>query len=165
MNKTRNTLPPHIRKEAIVALNNTVADLFDLFARIKQAHWNVRGTTFIGLHKLLDEFAVRALNHIDLAAERATALGGIVEGTLRESVKHSHLTKKEEPSSISGMSDWIHELADVHAAVGERVRMAIKKLTASEDFGSADLLTGVLRTLDLQLWLLEAHINRQQPAT
>jgi starvation-inducible DNA-binding protein len=162
MNKTRNTLPPPVRKEAIAALNSTVADLFDLFARIKQAHWNVRGTTFIGLHKLLDEFAGRTLNHIDLAAERATALGGIVEGTLRESVKHSHLKKKEEPSSISGMSDWIHTLADVHAEAGERVRSAIKKLTDAEDFGTADLLTDVLRTLDLQLWLLEAHINRQQ---
>jgi len=127
MNRTRNTLPPHIRKEAIGALNNTVAELFDLFARIKQAHWNVRGTAFIGLHKLLDEFAGKVMSHIDLAAERATALGGIVEGTLRESVKHSQLKKKEEPSSISGLSDWIHELADVHAAAGERVRMAIKK--------------------------------------
>jgi len=44
----------------------------------------VRGTTFIGLHKLLDEFAGRMMSDIDLAAERATALGGIVEGTLRE---------------------------------------------------------------------------------
>ena len=163
VNKTRNTLPPAIRKEAIVLLNNTVAELFDLFARIKQAHWNVRGTTFIGLHKLLDEFAERTLKHIDLAAERATALGGIVEGSLRESAKHSHLKKKEEPLSISGMSDWIHELADVHAAVGAHVRAAIKKLTDAEDFGTADLLTDVLRALDLQLWLLEAHINRQQP--
>ena len=162
MNKTRNTLPPQVRKEAIGVLNNTVADLFDLFARIKQAHWNVRGTTFIGLHKLLDEFAGRTLNHIDLAAERATALGGIVEGTLRESVKHSHLKKKEEPSSISGMSDWIHALADFHAEAGERVRMAVKKTTDAEDFGTADLMTDILRTLDLQLWLLEAHINRQQ---
>jgi starvation-inducible DNA-binding protein len=165
MNKTRNTLPPPVRKEAIMVLNNTVADLFDLFARTKQAHWNVRGTTFIGLHKLLDEFAGRILNHIDLAAERATALGGVVEGTLRESVKHSHLKKKEEPQSISGMSDWIHALADIHAAAGERVRMVIKKLAAAEDFGSADLLTDILRTLDLQLWLLEAHINRQQLTT
>jgi len=162
MNKTRNTLPSSVRREAIAVLNDTVADLFDLFARIKQAHWNVRGTTFIGLHKLLDEFAGNVMGHVDLAAERATALGGIVEGTLRESAKHSHLKKKEEPSSISGMSDWIHALADVHAAAGERVRAAVKKLTAAEDFGTADLLTDVLRTLDLQLWLLEAHINRQQ---
>jgi starvation-inducible DNA-binding protein len=146
-------------------LNDTVADLFDLFARIKQAHWNVRGTTFIGLHKLLDEFAGKVMNHIDLAAERATALGGIVEGTLRETVKHSHLKSKEEPASISGMSDWIHTLADAHAAAGERVRRAIKTMTAAEDFGTADLLTGIVRDLDLQLWLLEAHLNRQSTAT
>ena len=162
MNKTRNSLLPHIRKEAIVVLNNTVADLFDLFARIKQAHWNVRGTSFIGLHKLLDEFGGQILAHIDLAAERATALGGIVEGTLRESVKHSRLKKKEEPPSISGMSDWIHLLADVHAESGERVRKGIKQTTDAEDFGTADLLTDILRALDLQLWLLEAHINQKQ---
>jgi starvation-inducible DNA-binding protein len=162
MNQTRNTLPPHIRKEAITVLNHAVADLFDLFARIKQAHWNVRGTTFIGLHKLLDEFASRTLTHIDLAADRATALGGIVEGTLRESAKHSGLKKKEEPKSISGMSDWIHELADVHAAAGDSLRRAVKRITDVEDFGTADLLTGILRAIDLQLWLLEAHINQQK---
>jgi starvation-inducible DNA-binding protein len=160
MNQTRNTLPASSRRQAVTVLNRTVADLFDLFARIKQAHWNVRGTAFIGLHKLLDEFAGRTLNHIDLAAERATALGGIVEGTLRESAKFSRLKKKEEPASISGMSDWLHELAEVHAAAGENVRQGIKKITVAEDFGTADLLTDILRTLDLQLWLLEAHINQ-----
>lgn len=160
MNKTRNTLPPHIRKEAIGVLNHTVADLFDLFARIKQAHWNVRGTTFIGLHKLLDEFTATIMEHIDIAAERATALGGVVEGSLRESAENSRLKKKEEPSSISGMSDWLHELADVHAVVGGGIRKAIKKTTDAEDFGTADLLTDILRDLDKQLWLLEAHINQ-----
>jgi starvation-inducible DNA-binding protein len=162
MNKTRNTLPHSVRKMTISILNDTVADLFDIFARIKQAHWNVRGTTFIGLHKLLDEFAARSLTHLDLAAERATALGGVVEGTLRKTAKHSHLKQKESPASVSGMSDWINELAEVHATAGDRVRKGIKKLTAAEDFGSADLLTGILRALDLQLWLLEAHINRHQ---
>ena len=162
MNKTRNTLAPHVRKETIAVLNDTVADMFDLFARIKQAHWNVRGTTFIGLHKLLDEFSAAIMTHIDIAAERATALGGIVEGSLRESVKHSHLKKKEEPASISGMSDWIHELADVHAVVGKNVRLAVKATTDREDFGTADMLTDILRDLDKQLWLLEAHINRQK---
>jgi starvation-inducible DNA-binding protein len=160
MNKTRNTLPPHIRKEAIGVLNQTVAELFDLFARIKQAHWNVRGTTFIGLHKLLDEFAATIMEHIDIAAERATALGGVVEGSLRESAENSRLKKREEPSSISGMSDWIHELADVHGMVGTNVRKAVKKVTDAEDFGTADLLTDILRDLDKQLWLLEAHINQ-----
>lgn len=163
MNQTRNTLPLHVRKETIAILNGAVADLFDLFARIKQAHWNVRGTAFIGLHKLLDEFAEHILKHIDLAAERATALGGVVEGTLRESAAHSRLKKKEEPKSISGMSDWIHELADVHAAAGENVRKAIRK--SRMPIISARLICSqILRALDLQLWLLEAHINQQKPS-
>ena len=160
MNKTRNTLPPHVRKEAVGVLNDAVAELFDLFARIKQAHWNVRGTTFIGLHKLLDEYADRIMGHIDLAAERATALGGIVEGSLRESAKHSRLKKTEEPASISGMRDWIEELADVHATCSGHIRASVKKMDSLEDFGTTDLLVDVLRTLDLQLWLLEAHINQ-----
>ena len=162
MNRTRNTLPPSVRKKAIIILNNTVAELFDLFARIKQAHWNVRGTTFISLDRLLNEFATRTLNHLDLAAERATALGGVLEGTLCESAKRSRLKKREEPASVSGMRDWINELAGVYASSGEHVRTAIRKMTDAGDFGSADRLTDIVRTLDLQLWLLEAHLNQQQ---
>jgi len=160
MNATRNTLPQATRKKAVLLLNGTVADLFDLYARTKQAHWNLRGQSFFALHKLLDEFATTTQAHIDSAAERATALGGIVEGTLRDTVKHSRLKKKEEPASKSGQRDWILELADVHAACGEHVRAAIKKLTNDDDFGTADLLTDVLRDLDKQLWILEAHLNK-----
>jgi len=159
MNPTRNTLPLATRKTAVRLLNNTVAELLDLFGRIKQAHWNLRGLSFIGLHKLLDEFAAGTLANIDAVAERATALGGVVEGTLRDAIKQSRLKRREEPRSRSGQSEWIHELADAHATSSTHVRKAIKKLTDEEDFGSADLLTDVLNHLEKQLWLLEAHIK------
>ena len=161
MNATRNTLPASARKKAVQLLNNTVADLFDLYARTKQAHWNLRGQSFFALHKLLDEFAATVQEHIDAAAERATALGGIVEGTLRDTVKRSRLKKKEEPASKSGQRDWIRELADVHAACGDHIHSAIKKITDEDDFGTADLLTDVLRDLDKQLWILEAHAEKK----
>ena len=158
MNTTRNTLPTPTRKTSVQLLNKTVAELLDLFARIKQAHWNLRGLSFIGLHKLLDEFATTTLHDIDVSAERATALGGVVDGTLREAVRQSRLKRKEEPASRSGQSAWIHELADAHALAGDHVRKAIKKLTDLEDFGTADLLTNVLNNLEKQLWMLEAHL-------
>lgn len=158
MKKTQNALPKDIRKIAIGSLNTTVAELLDLFGRIKQAHWNLRGLSFIGLHKLLDEFATTVLADIDEAAERAAALGGMVEGTLRDAVKRSGLHKREEPESKSGQRDWIRELVDVHAACSEHVRAGVKALTHAEDFGTADLLTSILRHLDKQLWLLAAHL-------
>lgn len=159
MKPTRNPLPLKSRQIAVNALNTAVAELLDLFARVKQAHWNLRGLSFIGLHRLLDDFAATILKDIDEAAERATALGGIVEGTLREAVKESGLGRKEEPASRSGQRDWIRELADTHSACSSHVRSAIKKLTDAEDFGTADLLTTTLRHLDKQLWLLEAHVT------
>jgi starvation-inducible DNA-binding protein len=164
MNKTRNTLPLATRKLAVDLLNHTVAESLDLFARIKQAHWNLRGMAFIGLHKLLDEFAANTLADIDAVAERATALGGVVEGTLRDAVKESGLKKKEEPASISGQTDWLMELADAHATATGHIRAAIKKLTDEDDFASADLLTDVLAHQEKQLWLLEAHLEKA-PAT
>ena len=163
MNATRNTLPTVVRKNAVRILNDTVANLFDLYlyARIKQAHWNLGGRAFIGLHKLLGEFATTVQEHVDAAAKRATALGGVVEGTLRESVKNYHLKKKEEPAAKSGPRDWIRKLADIHAASGDHVRSTLKQVADPDDCGAAEKLTDVLRDLDRQLRILEAHLDQK----
>jgi starvation-inducible DNA-binding protein len=160
VNATRNTLPAAAREISIELLNGAVADLFDLYARTKQAHWNVRGRSFFALHRLLDEFAARLQQSIDAAAERVTALGGYVEGTLRETALHPRLKKAEEPALKSGERDWVRELASVHAECGDHIRAAIERVTAAKDFATADLLTDLRWDLDKQLWILEAHLNR-----
>src|SRR5512143_168390 len=83
MLNTRNDLPQESRQEMIQLLNEQLADLFDLFSQTKQAHWNVKGPNFYQLHELYDELAGRLLSHVDLVAERATALGGVATGTVR----------------------------------------------------------------------------------
>src|SRR6266568_151409 len=41
----------------IVLLNQRLADVIDLGLQAKQAHWNVKGPHFIGLHELFDKLA------------------------------------------------------------------------------------------------------------
>ena len=47
-------LSDNTRKEMIALLNERLADAIDLTLGIKQAHWNIKGSSFIGIHELLD---------------------------------------------------------------------------------------------------------------
>jgi starvation-inducible DNA-binding protein len=58
----------------------------DLHVQVKQAHWNVRGPDFIGVHELFDKVSVAVAKASDLITERADALGGAARGTAQAAV-------------------------------------------------------------------------------
>src|SRR5712691_3406551 len=57
LNPTQNDLRDKIRRATIDLLNQQLADVLDLGLQAKQAHWNVKGPHFIGLHELFDKVA------------------------------------------------------------------------------------------------------------
>ncbi|MDE0854033.1 MAG: DNA starvation/stationary phase protection protein Dps, partial [Nevskia sp.] len=88
---TKIDIPAATRDKVIALLNQQLADTFDLFSQIKQAHWNVKGMHFIALHELFDKLAEETEDYVDDIAERATALGGVAVGTARAAGKVSRL--------------------------------------------------------------------------
>ena len=72
--ETENDLPKPARIALNQLMNQRLADAIDLQSQIKQAHWNVKGPNFIGLHKLFDEVDEAVESYVDLIAEthRAT---------------------------------------------------------------------------------------------
>ena len=73
MHPTRNTLPEAVRLKTIDVLGKHLAAAIDLHAQMKQAHWNVRGPTFIAIHELFDRVSTEVEAHSDLIAERIGA--------------------------------------------------------------------------------------------
>ena len=63
--RTSIDLAPDVRQSCISLLNARLADTFDLYSQLKQAHWNVKGMDFIQLHELFDEVAERTLVYVD----------------------------------------------------------------------------------------------------
>lgn len=55
IHQTHNALPECIRAQSIEILNKHFAAVIDLHGQVKQAHWNVRGPGFIGVHELFDK--------------------------------------------------------------------------------------------------------------
>ena len=152
---TQNDLPERVRVEAIVLLNQQLADALDLHLQAKQAHWNVKGPNFIALHDLFDEVEEELEEHADDIAERAVALGGTAFGTVRTSATRSRLP--EYPLHISSGADHVAALSAALATFGKSTRAAIDAAAALGDAATADLFTGVSRSVDKLLWKVEAH--------
>jgi starvation-inducible DNA-binding protein len=155
MQKTANTLSKNIRAKSVAVLNRHLAAAIDLHAQVKQAHWNVRGATFIAIHELFDKVADAVEGYSDTIAERAAALGGTAEGTIQIAVEHSFLARYR-----LGIADAAAHIAVVTAALatfGESVRNAIDEMASSGDADTSDVFTEISRGVDQQLWLVESH--------
>lgn len=155
---TQIDLAAETRKKMIALLNQQLADTFDLFSQTKQAHWNVKGEQFYQLHKLYDDLAAELLGYVDLIAERATALGGAAQGTVRMAAETTRLD--DYPAGGIDSMPSVEALAERYAALAATTREAIDTADKADDMDTADLFTEVSRGLDKSLWFLEAHLQK-----
>ncbi len=153
--KTKNDLPEVTRQKVVDILNSRLAEAFDLYSQSKQAHWNVKGPSFIALHELFDEIASAVSGYVDLIAERAVQLGGTAEGTTRLAAARSTLA--EYPLSARTGREHVEALSNALASFGSKVRQAIEQTNALNDADTADLFTEISRGTDKYLWFVEAH--------
>jgi starvation-inducible DNA-binding protein len=154
---TRHDQPAKVRGQIVALLNQHLADTTDLFTQVKTAHWNVKGAQFIALHKLFDDLAAQLAEHGDTIAERATAMGGLATGTLRQAAAASRLPDLPA-SAVDGLA-LVRSLSDRYATLAASTRAAIDTATEIGDMGTADLFTELSRDLDKSLWFLEAHLQ------
>ena len=159
---TKNDLPAEARARIADLLNQRLADCIDLQTQCKQAHWNVKGTSFIGLHKLFDEINTEVEEYVDLLAERVIQLGGVAEGTARCVAERSKLP--EYPLEISNGPDHVDALSTALATFGKGCRQGIEQVNELGDADGADILTEISRGIDKWLWFVEAH-QQVQPGS
>ena len=152
---TRIDIADSSRDELVELLNARLADTFDLYSQLKQAHWNVKGNDFIQLHELYDTIAESVLEYVDTIAERATALGGLALGTARMAAAAS--TLDEYPADAVAGMDTVAAIADRLGVYGASARAAIEAALELDDQDTADLFIEVSRATDKHLWFVEAH--------
>jgi starvation-inducible DNA-binding protein len=157
MYPTRNDLAEPTRAAMVQLLNQRLAEAIDLQLQAKQAHWNVRGPSFISLHKLFDEVVGHAIEFVDVIAERIAAFGGIAEGTVAVVAPKTKLPAY--PLTIHDGKAHVAALAIALGAFGKLVRADIDTAAAAGDAGTADLFTQISREVDQYLWFVEAHLH------
>lgn len=155
MHPTKNDLPEEVRGAVVKLLNQRLADAIDLMMQAKQAHWNVKGPSFIALHELFDKVYEAAAEYVDLLAERAVQLGGNAHGTVRLAATNTSLA--EYPADLTDAATHVDLLARAMAKFGGSVRAGIDRAQGLADADTADILTEISRGIDKHLWFVEAH--------
>ncbi len=155
MYETENDISKERRSELNALMNRRLADAVDLQMQMKQAHWNVKGPSFIGLHELFDKIARSVESYVDMIAERIVQLGGIAEGTVRMAASRTRLP--EYPLEIAEGMAHVEAVARALSTFGQEARATIDEANALGDADTADLFTEISRGIDQWLWFVEAH--------
>lgn len=143
------------RAQVVDLLNANLADTIDLTLAVKQAHWNLKGRGFIGVHELLDDVADRLRDNADKMAERAVILGGTAKGTVE--VVADRATLDAYPLDAQDIAEHVAHLKSRLMQLGGSVRQAAEVAEKAGDADSADLFTEVSRTVDKDAWFVGAN--------
>ena len=154
LHPTKIDIPENSRAALAGILNARLADAVDLSTQMKQAHWNVKGPSFIALHEMFDTIHAEILVHVDEIAERVVALGGTALGTAA-AAENSALPAY--PLDAKTGSDHVEAVSTALAVFAKGLRNAIEASAEIGDADTEDLFTGISRAVDKNLWFVEAH--------
>ncbi|WP_331769716.1 DNA starvation/stationary phase protection protein (plasmid) [Embleya sp. NBC_00888] len=142
---------PDARETTGEILQASLVDLLDLATTGKQIHWNVYGPGFRSLHLHLDEIVTAARRFADDLAERAATLGTSPDG---RAITVAGGRAALLPGGRITVADALAALA-VHydvLLVGMR-----RRIHATTDPVTQDLLISVTAALEKQHWMLQAE--------
>jgi len=150
-------LASNTKKAMIDLCNARLAEGLDLALLTKQAHWNIKGPTFIAVHLLLDDLRAQLDEHTDTIAERVAQLDGIALGTAQIVASSSDLPPY--PTDIRAIPDHLKALVDRYAQTANNTRKAIDAADEAGDADTSDIFTAYSRALDKALWFLKSHLE------
>jgi starvation-inducible DNA-binding protein len=144
-------------KQSVENLNQFLADTMTIRDLYKKYHWQVAGHTFYQLHLLFDKHAQAQTRLVDEIAERIQLLGGVgiaIAHDVAETTIIPRPSKGREPVPVQ-----ISRLLFAHEVILKEARTMARLAAQDGDDGTNDLLvSGVIRTNELQVWFVAEHL-------
>lgn len=148
-------LDQSIRQQLAQMLGLILADMYVLYTKTQNFHWNVVDSRFYSLHLFFEKQYEALAEAVDEVAERIRMLGQKTPATLKQFLEMSSL--KESKEDFSG-DEMIADLLNDHEALARLLRDRIQYATKLGDEGTADLLIQQLRFHEKTAWMLRSHL-------
>jgi starvation-inducible DNA-binding protein len=144
-------------KEGVENLNQLLADTMTLRDMYKKHHWQVSGPTFYQLHLLFDKHYEDQNKLVDAIAERVQLLGGVSIAMSHDVAETTIIPRP--PRGREQVPVQVSRLLHAHEIVLKEARTMARIASERGDDGTNDLLvSGVIRTNELQVWFVAEHV-------
>ena len=140
-------------------LNQLVADLSQQSVIVHQAHWYMRGATFMTMHPLMDQHMEMLDAQLDEVSERLITLGGAPYSTLREFADNTKIA--DAPGKFGeSMEDRIRHLLVGYRYLIDLYGKGIEVAGEEGDDVTNDIFVGAKADLEKTVWMLAAELGQ-----
>lgn len=139
-------------------LNQLVADLSQMAMVIHQTHWYMRGTNFLKLHPLMDEFMDEINAQLDVISERLITLDGEPFSTLGEMADHTGI-KDEKGTFGKGTPERLATLVRDYRYLEDLYQKGIEVSDEEKDYSTQDIFIGFKTEIEKKIWMIQAELN------
>ncbi|KON71015.1 DNA starvation/stationary phase protection protein [Peribacillus butanolivorans] len=143
------------QKKLGTLVNKEIANFSVLYTKIHNYHWFVNGPHFFELHQKLEELYKEVTSNYDELAERLLAIGEKPVATLKE---YLELTTIEEATGNENTEDMVQSVISDFEKLSEEF-LEIIAVAEEEDPVTADMLTGMKKSLNKHSWMLRAYLG------
>ncbi|MFJ7511518.1 Dps family protein [Peribacillus simplex] len=143
------------QKKLGTLVNKEIANFSILYTKIHNYHWFVNGPHFFELHQKLEELYKEVTSNYDELAERLLAIGEKPVATLKE---YMELTTIEEATGKENTEDMVQSVISDFEKLSEEF-LEIIEVAETEDPVTADMLTGMKKSLNKHAWMLRAYLG------
>jgi len=144
-------------KAIVDKLNILLANYQIHYQKLRNFHWNVKGSDFFDIHEQFElEYNTVKLN-IDEIAERIRTFGSTPYSTLK---KYLEISEIEESRSDLTSDEMVDEIISDFTIILGHIVVAIEVAQENGDLGTVDMLIKDLKRLEKRHWMFSSFLNK-----
>ncbi len=145
--------------ELVTGMNKVLANYHVFYQKLRNYHWNVKGSDFFDLHEKFEELYTSAVTNIDEIAERIRVFGQTPMSTLGEYLEVSEI--KETGYNLTSVEMTREVLKDIVILDSYLADVAVVAYKLG-DVATSDLINTMLKNLEKEHWMLTAWLNQSK---
>jgi starvation-inducible DNA-binding protein len=143
--------------EIVDSLNKLLANYSVHYQKLKNFHWNVKGSDFFDIHEKFEIQYNDAKISIDDIAERIRVFGQTPLSTMKDYLETSEI--KESGSDLSGM-EMVGEILKDYGILLEQMFNVVNAGLDNGDGGTVDMVNTFIKKTEKNHWMLTAFSQK-----